>query len=96
MPAVKITIGRKAMIEKYPKLSYKATCFSACSSSEFELYVEGITKKYGEDIFQCRMDEQRIAEIVSEKTKPEKWEKTIFYVKEALQEFYLRHLEKKY
>jgi hypothetical protein len=84
------------IMEKYPKLSYEATCFSACSSSEFELYVEGLEGRYGPDILNYWLDDETIAGLVAERTVREKREITIYYVKEILRELHLRCFEKQF
>jgi hypothetical protein len=83
-------------MEKYPKLPYEASRFSDFSSSDFELVIESIKRRYGASILDYWTDEQIINALVLERAGPEKQAIITYWVKEAVREYHYRSIEKQF
>jgi hypothetical protein len=84
-------------MEHYPAPQHTVSQFSCFSPAEFDLVLESITRRYGQDVLAYCIDEQRIDEMVSEKaTTSEKIEVTAYWVKEAVREYHYRAIDKQF
>jgi hypothetical protein len=83
-------------MEKYPKLPYEVSRFSDFSSSDFDLVVESIKRRYGPSILDYWTDEQIIGALVLERTEPEKQAITTYWVKEVVREYHYRSIGKQF